>query len=107
MLEARCTIHVVHLEQELELVGLAAVDEQVQSLEELVQADGAAAVSVKQGEEPLCKERLCNSRDQENLSHSNTQQFISLPFVFYLNRNTISPACSSLQGIRDPSLAPL
>lgn len=52
------TVDIVHLEQEPELVGLAAVDEQVQSFEQLVQTDGAAAVRVEQSKETLGKERL-------------------------------------------------
>lgn len=52
------TVHVIDLEQEPELVRLVAVDQQVQSLQQLLQADGAAAVRVEQGEEPLGEERL-------------------------------------------------
>lgn len=53
-----CTVYVVDLEEESELVRLAAVDQEVQSSEQLVQADGAAAVGVKEGKETLGKERL-------------------------------------------------
>lgn len=44
MHERMLTIHVVDLEQEAELVGLVAVDQEVQSFEQFIQADGAAAV---------------------------------------------------------------
>ncbi len=59
------TVHIVDLEQELELVSLAAVDQEVQSFQQLVQTDGAAAVRVKQREETLGKERL-------HRTHNNT-----------------------------------
>ena len=52
------TIHVVDLEEEPQLVGLAAVDQQVECAQQLVQTDGAAPVGVEQSEEPLGKERL-------------------------------------------------
>lgn len=52
------TIHVIDLEQELEFVGLAPMDQQVQSFEELVQTDGAASIRVEQSEEPLGEEGL-------------------------------------------------
>jgi len=58
MQRALGTVHVVDLEQELELVRLAAVDQEVQSLQQLVQADGAAAVRVEQREETLGEEGL-------------------------------------------------
>lgn len=41
------TVHVVHLEQEAELVSLSAVDQEVQSFQQLIQTDGPAAVRVK------------------------------------------------------------
>lgn len=52
------TVHVVDLEQEAELVRLCAMDQQVQGLQQLLQADGAAAVRVEQSEESLSEERL-------------------------------------------------
>ena len=52
------TVHVVDLEQELEFIRLTAVDQQVQSFQQLVQTDGAAAVRVEQRKETLRKERL-------------------------------------------------
>lgn len=50
------TIHVVDLEQELELVCLAAVDQEVQGFQQLFQTDGAAAIRVEQREETLGEE---------------------------------------------------
>lgn len=52
------TVHIVDLKQEAQFVGLAAVDEEVQGLQQFVQTDGAAAVGVKEGKETLCKEGL-------------------------------------------------
>lgn len=52
------TVHIVDLEQELELVCLTAVDQEVQGFQQLFQTDGAAAVGVEQREETLGEERL-------------------------------------------------
>lgn len=52
------TVHIVDLKQEAQFVGLAAVDEEVQGLQQFVQTDGAAAVGVKEGKETLGKEGL-------------------------------------------------
>lgn len=52
------TIHIIHLEEEPQLVHLSAMHEQAQGFQQLLQADGAAPVRVKQGKEPLSKEGL-------------------------------------------------
>lgn len=66
------TVHVIHLEQELKFVRLAAVNQQVQSFEQLIQTDGAAAVRVEQCEEAFGEERL---HDHPH-AHAQTQKHI-------------------------------
>lgn len=56
------TVHIVDLEKEVELVGLIAVDEEVQSFEQLVQTDGSTAIRVEQSKETLSKERLWETK---------------------------------------------
>lgn len=59
------TVHVIDLKQELEFVGLRAVDEQVQGFEQLVQTDGVAAVRVEERKETLGEERLWTTDAQQ------------------------------------------
>lgn len=52
------TIYIVHLEEEPQLVRLAAVHQQAQGAQQLLQADGPAPVRVEERKEPLGKEGL-------------------------------------------------